>query len=205
MQGSAVKGDTHAPSPNHHHTYTTTTGSQHSFLHTTPTRQQQQITTFCSFSHLEHASHTCKLQRMSGSVEDDLQELRQRLTASRQGVPAVDDLRQFLKLVRVQLDAGSCIECSCQSVSLLRALGTYHTRGSRAAAVHCQSAQNGSGPLFCHIRSAAAAPQHSSPLCYPLTSLCTVSGGQGAQPRGRGHLRLPAAAALQAQTGPGRV
>jgi hypothetical protein len=37
---------------------------------------------------------------MSGSVEDDLQELRQRLTANRQ-VPAVDDLRQFLKLVRL--------------------------------------------------------------------------------------------------------
>lgn len=36
---------------------------------------------------------------MSGSVEDDLLEVKQRLQQSRQKVPAVDDLRQFLKLV----------------------------------------------------------------------------------------------------------
>lgn len=42
---------------------------------------------------------------MSGSVEDDLQEVKQRLLANKQKVPAVDDLRQFLKLVRTALFA----------------------------------------------------------------------------------------------------
>lgn len=37
---------------------------------------------------------------MSGSVEDDLQEVKQRLVDSKQMIPAVDDLRQFLKLSR---------------------------------------------------------------------------------------------------------
>jgi len=36
---------------------------------------------------------------MSGSVEDDLQEFKQRLQHCKQAVPAVDDLREFLRLV----------------------------------------------------------------------------------------------------------
>jgi hypothetical protein len=40
---------------------------------------------------------------MSGSVEDDLQEVKQRLVDSKQRIPAVDDLRQFLKLVRAEV------------------------------------------------------------------------------------------------------
>lgn len=36
---------------------------------------------------------------MSGSVEDDLQEVKQRLQDCKQAVPAVDDLREFLRLV----------------------------------------------------------------------------------------------------------
>lgn len=40
------------------------------------------------------------MKDMSGSVEDDLQEVKQRLVDSKQRIPAVDDLRQFLKLVR---------------------------------------------------------------------------------------------------------
>jgi hypothetical protein len=40
---------------------------------------------------------------MSGSVEDDLQEVKQRLVDSKQMIPAVDDLRQFLKLVRAEV------------------------------------------------------------------------------------------------------
>jgi hypothetical protein len=36
---------------------------------------------------------------MSGSVEGDLAEVKQRLQQNRQSIPAVDDLRQFLKLV----------------------------------------------------------------------------------------------------------
>lgn len=50
---------------------------------------------------------------MSGSVEGDLAEVKQRLQQNRQSIPAVDDLRQFLKLV------------SCRAVQLKRIQQTH--------------------------------------------------------------------------------
>ena len=66
---------------------------------------------------------------MSGSVEGDLVEVKQRLQQNRQSIPAVDDLRQFLKLV------------SCRAVQLK---GIQHVPGRLIKLDFCPYAEPGS-------------------------------------------------------------
>jgi hypothetical protein len=73
---------------------------------------------------------------MSGSVEDDLLQLKQELQACRQPVPPRDDLRTFCKLVRA-CDGGGGASAPCIWASSHRACHTPTTEDAVLPTTAC--------------------------------------------------------------------